>query len=165
MDCGEFMRLFEPLQKNLYFLILSIVKDADDADDVFQDTALKGCLSFKKLRDPSAFNAWISRIATHAAYDCVRRRRSHVDIETLAIPYYDAYSDPDEELRRAMMTLEEHERTVVVLRAIQGLRYKEIASILRRPEPTVRTVYARAIKKLAAILHDPPDTKKGGADK
>lgn len=152
MDYQEFMRLFEPLEKNLFFLILSIVKNKDDADDVFQDVALKGCTGFKKLRDNSNFNAWINRIAVTTAYDHVKKRRRHIDIETVALPYYDTYNEGDEALRRAMLSLEEQERTIVILKAVNGLHHKEIARIVRRPESTVRTVYARAIKKLSEIL-------------
>lgn len=152
MDYQEFMRLFEPAQKNTYFLILSIVRNGDDADDVFQDTALKACTSFKKLRDKQKFNAWLSKIAITTAYDCVKKRRRHIDIESVALPYYDTYNEGDEELRKAMMTLEEQERTIVILKAVNGLHHKEIAEVVRRPEATVRTIYARAINKLSDIL-------------
>ena len=152
MDYQEFMRLFEPAQKSIFFLILSIVRDKDDADDVFQDTALKACTLFKKLRDKEKFNSWLSKIAVTTAYDYVKKRKAHVDIESVALPYYDSYRDEDEALRQAMMTLEDQERTIVILKAVNGLRHKEIAGIVRRPEATVRTIYARAIKKLSDIL-------------
>lgn len=148
------MRLFEPAQKSIFFLILSIVRDKDDADDVFQDTALKACTSFKKLRDKEKFNSWLSKIAVTTAYDCVKKRRAHVDIDTVALPYYDSYNDDDDALRHAMMTLEEQERTIVILKAVNGLHHKEIARIVHRPEATVRTIYARAVKKLSEILED-----------
>lgn len=159
MDYQEFMRLFEPLQKNVFFLILSIVRNKDDADDVFQDTALKGCTSFKKLRDKTKFGAWISRIAVTTAYDHVKKRRQHIDIESVALPYYDSYSESDERLRQAMMTLDEQSRTIVILKAVNGLKHKEIAQIVHRPETTVRTVYARAIRNLSDILDK--DRKEG----
>lgn len=152
MDYQEFLRLFEPVQKNIFFLILSIVRNRDDADDVFQDTALKAYTSFKKLRDKRKFNAWVSKIAVSASYDYLKKRKQHVDIESVALPYYDTYTEGDEALRKAMLTLEKEERTIVILKAVNGLHHKEIAQIVRRPEATVRTIYARAIKKLADIL-------------
>lgn len=161
MDYSEFMRLFEPLQSKIHFLILSIVRNEDDAADVFQDVALKGCLNFRKLRNPSSFNAWISRIAVNAARDYVRKRRDKIDISTLSLPHYDTYSESDEVLRRAMISLSDSERTVVILRAVQDLPYKDIAAIIHRPESTVRTVYARAIRKLSDKLNS--NDQKGGS--
>ncbi len=146
------MRLFEPEQKKIFFLILSIVRNQDDADDVFQDTALKACTNFKKLRDTGKFNAWLSKIAITTAYDYLKKRRRHIDIESVVLPYYDSYNEGDEGLRQAMLALEEEERTIVILKAVNGLQHKEIAQIVRRPEPTVRTIYARAVKKLADNL-------------
>lgn len=154
MEYREFMRLFEPVQKNIFFLILSIVRNNDDAEDVFQDTALKGCIHFQKLRSYDKFNAWISRIAVTTAYDFVRRRRRTVDIDAVTLPHYDTYNEDDDRLREAMLKLDESERTIVVLKAVQGLHHKEISQIVHRPENTVRTVYARAIKKLADMLSE-----------
>lgn len=152
MDYQEFLKLFEPVQKSIFFLILSIVRNKDDADDVFQDTALKACLSFKKLRDKEKFNAWLSKIAVTASYDYLKKRKLHVDFESVSMPYYDSYNEGDEELRRAMLALKKEERTIVILKAVNGLQHKEIAQIVHRPEATVRTVYARAIKKLQDTL-------------
>lgn len=155
MDSQEFLRLFEPAQKNVFFLILSIVRNKDDAEDVFQETALKACTGFKKLRDTSRFSAWLSRIAVTTAYDYLKKRRHHLDIDDVAIPYYDTYNESGEQLRRAMLTLNEEERTIVILKAVNGLPHKEIATIVRRPEGTVRTIYARAVKKLSDKLTTP----------
>lgn len=157
MDYQEFIELFEPVQDKLYFLILSIVKNADDADDVFQDVALRGCVNFNKLRNRGSFMPWITKIAVNASYDQIRKRRDKVDISTLSLPHYDTYSEGDEALRDALMQLRDAERTVVILRALHELTFKEIAGIVHRPENTVRTVYARALKKLSAILDE-----KGG---
>lgn len=148
------MKLFEPIQKSIFFLILSIVKNKDDADDVFQEAALKGCLNFKKLKNTKRFNAWFSKIAVNTAYDYLKKRRLHVDIEAVALPWYDTYNEGDEELRQAILSLEKEERIIVILKAVNGLKHKEIAGIVRKPEATVRTIYSRAVKKLSDLLEE-----------
>ena len=55
-------------------------------------------------------------------------------------------------LRRALDALPERDRSLVFMRGVEGLPYAEISAVLKAPETSLSVAYARALKKLKAIL-------------
>ena len=68
-------------------------------------------------------------------------------------------TDPEDKLvlESALSILEEDERTIIILHAVSGLRFSEIAQNLSRPISTVMSRYHRGLKKLRKHLRS-----KGG---
>lgn len=153
MLTNEFVQLFEKHQKKIFFIILGIVKNKDDAEDVFQNTAYKGYKYFHSIKDVSAFNTWIIKIAINNSYDFIKQHKASYNIEELQIPYYDNYSDSDILLQSALHSLSQDERIVVMLKAIEEMRYDEISQITGRPVNTLKSVYKRSLEKLRQYLN------------
>jgi RNA polymerase sigma-70 factor (ECF subfamily) len=102
----------------------------------------------------------MTRIAVNAALDIVRRRPGHAPVhaDVAAVG-----SDPTEDVLRrdqqrrvhqAIVGLPPDHRAVVVLRDVQGLRYEEIARVLKVPAGTVRSRLSRARESLRIALAD-----------
>jgi len=67
--------------------------------------------------------------------------------------------DEQIQVRRALATLDDDERQIVWLIAVEGMTHKEVASIVESPRETVSKRYYRALKKLRDAL---PDSLKSG---
>ena len=140
-----------------------LARNDADAEDIVQDAALRAFRFFPSLRSDNA-RSWLLTIVRNAWYARVANRQ-----HTIASTEYDDMADrraddqigPEELLiqreqidrvRRAVETLPADFREVIVLRELEGLSYKEIATIVGAPIGTVMSRLARARERLIALL-------------
>lgn len=170
-DVASFEALIKPHQTTIFNIAYRICENRNDAEDIAQDALVKAFCSISEFKGESKFSTWLYRIATNTALDAVKRRKRHMtesldskihtdDGEiTLDIPS----SEPSPETRaeskeikievqRALNRLPEINRTIIILRDINGLAYNEIAEILGCSEGTVKSRLSRARQKLKEIL-------------
>ena len=155
-----FAYLLAVYQNPVHNLISHIVADSGDAADVLQEVFLNVFRGIKRFNGWSTLKTWIYRIAVHEALNhrrgwLRRRQREPISVEDtpqeacMAMPEaqervetpYQALeqSEREELLRRALASLAEPYRAVVVLREIEGLSYDEIAKIFDVSEGTVKS--------------------------
>lgn len=133
--------------ESLYRLAYTYVKNPDDAMDVVQESVYKAMLRAGDVRNLDTIKSWLCRIVVNTALDLLRDRKREQPTEVLPESgQEDAYRDTD--LLQALNTLEERERTVVVLRFFQDLRLQDIAIITGENLSTVKTILYRSLKKL-----------------
>lgn len=122
----------------------------DAAEDIVQDTYLRGRSKLGQLRDLSAFDAWLARIAVNACYNHHRGLRRFVsglsDFENRRA----STEARDIGLRELIERLPARDRTVVVLHYGYGYGLDEIAAFLDLTHTNVRSIVHRARKRLAA---------------
>ncbi|MCB1256996.1 MAG: sigma-70 family RNA polymerase sigma factor [Microthrixaceae bacterium] len=151
---------FSPL---VYHVAFGILHDPGLAEDAVQETMIKAWRHRSEFRGDSSFKTWIVRIGRNTAIDSLRRRRDHItsagevpetadqnansDIERLA-----EGRDDMVELARALETLDELSRTIIVLREVDSMSYQEIAEALEVPVSTVKTRLLRARRTLQEML-------------
>jgi RNA polymerase sigma-70 factor, ECF subfamily len=152
-----------------------------EAEDLVAETVARAWRARDALEDQAAFRAWIFRIL-HNTFISERRRvtsRGEVQLdlsdedegdgaqfslfEQMHQPFLLWFSNPEqqfldkvlrEDLERALCTLPEHYRVVVVLSDLEDFTYAEIATALEIPVGTVRSRLARARSALQKILWD-----------
>ena len=139
-----------------------------DAEDVVQETFIRVWLSARQLKDCTGFRSWFYRILTRMAFrkgSVGKREIPDADISLLA----DRGSEGDslsglllkeerEQIRRAVDSLEEKHRTVIVLYYFNGFSTKEIAAITGCLEGTVKSRLFAARRKLRKSLQTHPDS-------
>ena len=139
-----------------------LTKNDAEAEDVVQDACVRAMRFFSTFRNDDA-RAWLFAIVRNTWYSRVSRRPS---VEGAALPGapdepVDDGLDPEERLiqqhtvdlvRAALERLPVDFREVIVLREIEGLSYKEIASVVSVPLGTVMSRLARGRERLSAIL-------------
>lgn len=143
-----------------------------ESRDVLQATLLK---SFERLdqfegETGTSLMAWLARIAENEIRDLAEyHRRQRRDVaralpleaaDDVASPVRSAFSQAalDEEsarLERAIETLDEPHREVILLRKYQELSFKEIAMRMGRSEDACRMLLARALAALTLAVHEP----------
>jgi RNA polymerase sigma-70 factor (ECF subfamily) len=123
-----------------------------EADDVVHDTYLLGRQRYDQLRDPSAFEPWLTRIAVNQCFGRHRRTRRLRELLPALLPRKAAASDIG--LRELVEQLPPRERTVLVLHYGHGYGLEEIAGMLDLTHTNVRTIIARTRKRLFAAWRE-----------
>ena len=157
---SAFEELVKRHQRQIYALALKMVKNPDDASDIAQDVFLKAYEVLGTFQKKSSFHTWLYRIAVNFCINHLRRDKAqyHVELEN-----YHAVQSPkaldnmdlmeiEEELNNAIQKLPEKQQTTVLLRACDGLPYKEIAQILDCSIGTVKANYFHAVKNLRRLM-------------
>jgi len=124
------------------------------ADDLAQQVFLKVWLNLRKLRQPSAFSAWLKRLAVSVWLQHLRKKDALRGADELAgteRPQRDATAT-GMDLDRALATLPEAEKLCVVLSYQEGLTHSEIAELTGMPLGTVKSHIRLGAGRLQQIL-------------
>jgi RNA polymerase sigma-70 factor (ECF subfamily) len=174
-DFAAFEVLVDRFQPRVYGLARRIVGQAEDAEDVTQQTFLSVIEHLNQFRGESAVATWVLRIATNHALKVLRKRRGlpTVPLESVADPddssaplphpdYIAQWRDNPEDLaqraevrqlvEQALADLDDKYRTVFVLRDIEGLTVKETAEVLGLGESNIKVRLLRARLQLRERL-------------
>lgn len=134
MQRTEFIARVEDCERRLYRIARTMLRSDADCEDAVQEALLRAWSRLSTLRQPQYFETWLIRILINECRRLYRRRRpieSELS-ETLAAPAADA------RLADALMALPEGYRIAIELHYIEGYSVRELASILRLPEGTVK---------------------------
>jgi RNA polymerase sigma-70 factor (ECF subfamily) len=169
-----FRTLVERYQHKVYAMALSMVRDPDQARDATQDAFVKAYEHLGDFQGDSSFYTWLYRIAMNLCIDRARRQKRFAQVEfdeAVGHEADDAYAiaprrlgfDPaqalaDREIRErvlaALERLSENHRTVLVLREVEGLAYKEIADVMGCSIGTVMSRLFHARKRMQEMLRN-----------
>jgi RNA polymerase sigma-70 factor (ECF subfamily) len=147
------MRLADGELDRAYRLAGLILGDRVEAQDATQDALLRAWRSAASLRDPAGFQAWFDRILINVCRDYLKRRgkiRLVVMDDALARTDRDPFRsvlDRDEALR-AMASLDDDHRIVIVLHYWADLTLEGVADRLGWPVGTVKSRLNRALVTL-----------------
>jgi RNA polymerase sigma-70 factor (ECF subfamily) len=145
----------------------SVLRQREDAEDVAQEAFAKAYRSFRQLRDRDRFRAWLVRMTWRMALDRQRANRRRLarevadDVvaaglqtrrESATTSDTAIAQERAEQLWRAIDTLPEKLRLVIVLSGIQGHDIREVALLLDVPDGTVKSRLFLARKQLKERL-------------
>ena len=134
-----------------------------DVEDILQDTQLRALESIGRFvwRGEDSFFRWLCVIAQHLIWNASKKRSRR---ETrLVVEPPGPGMPPSTDMRRkerldrleqSLQNLRPDEREAVRLSRIEGLRIREVAERMNRPESTVQSIIARALKKLRDSFGD-----------
>ena len=157
-DRNAFGRLVEEYQDGLRRFLLNLtLGNATLTDDLAQETFIKAYLSIRSFKGMSQFKTWLYRIAYNEFYSYMRKQREERK-ESADIPHDEGYqclnaSDALIDLDVCMKTLNETERTIVLLFYIEDQPIKKIADITSLPVGTIKSHLSRARAKMAEVLN------------
>ncbi len=166
--------------KRIYNYILKYFGDHDTAVELAQQTFISMFRYIINLKDVDRFKPWLYRIATNLCYEESRKRKQHPTISltildddqnndhTHRIEAKNAFYNPEKRfsqlelekiLLESMGELNHSERTVIIMKEYEGLKFTEIAEALDTSENTVKARLYRGLKKLRDILERNEITK------
>lgn len=173
----DFEREAVPHKDALYSFALKLTRDADNADDLVQDTFLRAFRFFDKFEIGTNCKAWLFRIMKNSFINDYRKdakEPNKVDYEDVQNFYERIKSDEvqtehlvndsfssqfDDEITEAIAQLPTDFQTIIILADIEGYSYEEIAEFTSCPIGTVRSRLHRARKLLYSQLYSYAEDK------
>ena len=152
----HFDEFYEMTKKQLFFIIIQIIKDEDLTNDLMQETYLKFLKSIDQVKVNQNISAYLSMIARNLAIDLYRKRKKEIVADDLIanLPDDQVPYENNEDIFKILDHLEEDEREIVILHVLNDLKFREIADIIEKPLGTVLWIYQKAIKKLKGKIGD-----------
>lgn len=176
-DQAAFTELLERYREPVYYMLLKMVKNNDDADDLTMEAFGKAFNRIHQYSPDYSFSTWLFKIATNNCIDFIRKKRVYLtsldhsytneDGVGVSIEVDSGELDPEEVFMRqqklktmqnVVEKLKPHYRDLVVKRYFEELSYDEIATELNLPLGTVKAQLFRARDLLANILRNTKDT-------
>ncbi len=172
-DERAYRELVERYRRPVFSVALRMVRRAEDAEDLTQETFIRMFRALDRYDLERPFTAWLFTIATRLCIDHLRRRRlAPISMFQVSASGDDEYvieaEDPglkpdestahaqEEERTQALIDgLPPHYRIVVLLRHQQDLSYEEIAEALQMPLGTVKARIHRARELLKQRIGKP----------
>ncbi|MBN1354075.1 MAG: RNA polymerase sigma factor [Candidatus Omnitrophica bacterium] len=163
-ETAAFREIYEKTSVFVYNVALRITGKSNDACDVTQDVFIKVYKNLHKFGFLSSFKTWLYRITVNTAINYKKSEKKHMekrtDYNTVANSVFTeetARESVDKESGRERVSvlldaLNPEQRACVILREIEGMTYREIASALGTNINTVRTRIKRAREKLMASV-------------
>lgn len=165
-DAAAFEQLITPLEGMVWRVCWHYTGHREDAADCAQEAMVKAWRSLPQYRQDCSLETWLYRIAASCCVDFLRKQKRHAAESTDALAEVgfdpaDPAPQPDEtairrdekqQLHQAIDQLPEDMRTALILSAVEGRKYEEIAQITGVAAGTVKSRINRARQKLLEIL-------------
>lgn len=169
-DVDAFEELIKDYKKMAYNIALRVLRNKEDAEDISQEALVKVYKNIDSFNMQSTFKVWLYRIVMNTCLDFKRKKKIvtysidkplESDESEILQDIPDNSNNPDiiienklesQMLHECIEMLDDDFRTVIILRDLQNLSYKDIASILSCNEGTVKSRLNRARKKLRDII-------------
>lgn len=176
-DQAAFAKLMDRYRESVYFTMMKMVRNADDADDLTIEAFGKAFSRLDQYSPSFAFSTWLFKIASNNCIDFMRKKRVKLTSMETGITKdngesvrYDAKSntlDPEEtiihnqkvkHMRELVSQLKPRYRELVEKRYFEELSYEEIAEELNLPLGTVKAQLFRARDFLAQMMEQTKDS-------
>ncbi|MBK0382413.1 sigma-70 family RNA polymerase sigma factor [Pedobacter sp. SD-b] len=166
-----YAELMQRYKDSIFFMVLKMVNNKDDAMDITVTTFAKAFENLEKYRPEFAFSTWLFRIATNGSIDFIRKKKiatTSIDVlnggENNEDRVFEIKSDvlnPEEtsikkqqteQLKEIIDKLPPRYKTLIILRYFDELSYEEIAEQLDLPLGTVKAQLFRGRDLLSNVL-------------
>lgn len=171
-DQAAYAELMERYRESIYFMLLKMVNNSDDAEDLTIEAFGKAFNRLKQYQPNYAFSTWMFKIASNNCIDFIRKQRkkktmsidtgmTNEDGERMGFDIESDGRDPEEEvirdqkiqaMRQVVDKLKPRYRELVILRYFKEYSYDEIAQELDLPLGTVKAQLFRAREFLANMM-------------
>lgn len=144
-DINAFEHIIDKYQKKIFNLSIRMLNDYEDAKDVTQTVFIKAYEKLK-LYDPRyKFFSWLYKMAVNESLNMIKAKkrisnlgRANV-LRSSTIEEIFEQKEINMHIQSALQNLKPEYRTVIILKHINGLSYKEMSEILDIPEKTVKS--------------------------
>jgi len=169
-DQKAYAELMERYRHTIFFMLLKMVRDKDDADDLTIEAFGKAFKNLEQYTPDYAFSTWLFKIATNNCIDFIRRRKQVVSLdrtyqnadgdEMVMDPKSDTLNPEEKIIKKQKIKLmqsvveklQPRYRSLVELRYFKEKSYEEIAQELDLPIGTVKAQLFRARELLYHTL-------------
>tara|TARA_X000001036_G_scaffold141176_1_gene134015 strand:+ start:1130 stop:1738 length:609 start_codon:yes stop_codon:yes gene_type:complete len=170
-DQKAYSEIMKSYKNSIYFTILKMIKNRDDAEDLTIEAFSKAFKNLHKFKKEFTFSTWLFRIATNNTIDFIRKKKLlttsiHTSLkdeagQNIELDIKDSNLNPNEItiknekiiiVRQLVNKLPEKYQNLVKLRYFEELSYKEIAIKTNSPLGTIKAQLFRARDLLFEIM-------------
>lgn len=171
-DEAAFKTIVETWQNMVYNTAIGIVQNAEDAEDIAQDTFVQVYQSIHNFKGDSKFSTWLYRITVTKCLDHERRKKRKKRFAFVKSLFGDdsevMFHPPDfnhpgvaldnketaAELMKAVNQLPENQKVAFVLNKMEGLSYQEVSEVMNATVSSVESLMHRAKSNLKKFLEE-----------
>lgn len=151
-DRSAYASLARSYSGRIFAVCYGILGNTHDAEDVAQQTLLRGFAGIRQIRRNEKFGAWISRIAKNLCVDFIRRQKRRRSLRAGEVAAGRESSREHPELRKALAKLSEEHRLALMLYYFDGRSAKAVAEAFEISEGAALARLSRARKQLRRLL-------------
>jgi RNA polymerase sigma-70 factor (ECF subfamily) len=171
-DQAAFKFIVDTWKDMVYNTALTIVQQAEDAEDVAQEVFVQVYQSVEGFKGQAKFSTWLYRITLSKALDHERRKKRKKRfalVKNIFLEGDESRSDPPDfrhpgvsldnkekavVLFKAMKSLPDNQRIAFILNKVEGLSYQEIGEVMDTTVSAVESLLHRAKSNLRKILKE-----------
>jgi RNA polymerase sigma-70 factor (ECF subfamily) len=176
-DEAAYAKLMDQYREPVYYMLLKMVKNTDDAEDLTIEAFGKAFNRIRQYSPNYAFSTWLFKIASNNCIDFIRKKRVHLTSmdhayanqngESVKIDVESGTMDPEETfikdqkvktMRKVVEQLKPRYRDLIKKRYFEELTYEEISDEMDLPLGTVKAQLFRAREFLANLMKNTKDT-------
>jgi RNA polymerase sigma-70 factor (ECF subfamily) len=157
----KFSTAYEQSKDAVYGYLTYMTKDIQLAEDLSQETFLKMFINIRKYKGTANIKTWALKIARNTFLTYAKKKQPILLEEQIMDLNPGSYQNEPEEnilqkekgeqIRKIMMTLNENERTILILRDYAELSYEEIAQIINTDVGALKSRLYRARQKFRKL--------------
>lgn len=156
-DAGAVRSLYERYSPRVYAVVRRIAGDDDLAQDYAQEAWIRAVRALPTFRGDSRFSTWLHRIAVNSALQAVRKAETRTKRQAPmpeSIPVAPRIGDVllGDRLERALDTLPNGMRQVLILHDVEGYTHDEIGEVLGVTSGTSKSQLFKARAKMRNLL-------------
>tara|TARA_Y100000589_G_scaffold282240_1_gene279644 strand:- start:2066 stop:2551 length:486 start_codon:yes stop_codon:yes gene_type:complete len=151
----EYNRTVNDISHRLFGFVFKLTKNEEDANDLVQDAFMKLWSNRKKVEFKKA-KSWLFTTAHNAFINFIKKSNRQVRIEEGTDIYFESKNrfELKEIIDLAMEKLTGLQKSIILLRDLEGYNYKEIGEMLELNESQVKVYLFRARKKIKDQIKD-----------
>jgi RNA polymerase sigma-70 factor, ECF subfamily len=167
-DKEAFEELVRRHQHRVFAVAGGILRQREDVEDIAQQVFVKAYFSLKRFDQRAAFSTWLYKITVNECWDLLRKRKvrpliyesdlSEDQARQFGAPDERKAREPDiseklearQRVERLLEGLDERDRTMLVLKEVEGFAVEEIAQILDLNANTVKVRLFRARRRIVS---------------
>ena len=163
-DDGAFSCLVTRYKRRVFGLAARFAKDSDELEDICQEVFIKAYENLNSYRGDAPFDHWLMRIAAHASYDVLRKRRRESGTSSYDALLHGVADQADEArhkarqardlLKWALGRLSADEQMIITLLELEEYSIKETAALTGWSEANVKVRGHRARQALKRLLEE-----------
>lgn len=154
------LKVYNLYKDMMYNVSFRIVQNRHDAEDIVQESFIKGFDKVHQIKEEVSLGAWLKRIAVNASLDLVRKRKKDYWVDEMHISEEETDEAEIEDfskmtvklIKECMNNLKEKYRVILALYMIEDYNHREISELLGLKESTVRNQYRRGKNQLIEMI-------------
>ena len=154
-----FREVYQLYNKAMYNICVRMLNNQDEAKDVLQESFISAFRNIRQFSGKATFGSWLKRIVINRCIDAIKKRNPlliSLDESRVDAGEEENAEEPEtyevEEIRKAVLQLPDGYRVILTLFLFENYTHRMIAEQMGISEGTSKSQYARARKKLVALM-------------